>query len=167
MLGILLKPEPFIVKITLFRIFVGTDMHIFASCSLPSVCLSLFASLASYPLCHCPHACTSFTIYIPGIIMLRTMRLSYFSSVLVILINPLRAVLKQTDKKIIAVHKIKYQLQFKFFLEDWRTKKNNIIWVFHLFKHFKEVPFLALINRVQITHTKETTICGRGMRGLQ
>lgn len=94
------EPRPFIVKITLFRIFVGTDMHIFTSCSLPR-CLWSALLLASYPLCHCPqYLYFLHNLYTRNYHATRTMNY-LFSSVLVILINPLRAVLKQMIKKLL------------------------------------------------------------------
>ena len=68
----------------------------------------------------------SFTIYIPVIITVHT-RNYLSSSILVILINPLRAISKQLIIKLLYIHTIHYQLPFKFFLKDCRIKRNTLM----------------------------------------
>lgn len=106
--------------------------------------------LAPYPLCRCPQY-SYFLHYLYTSNYHGAHTMNYLpSSVLVILINPPRAIFKQLIIKLLYIHTINYQLQVQLFLEDCRMKKNNVTLPFQntiSLSTLSKWPFLALINR--------------------
>lgn len=95
------------------------------------------------------------TVYAPAIIVAHAV--SYLScSLFAILINPSRAISKYLIMKLLSICTISYQLQLKFFWEEYRIKKNNALLSFQNIISLNTLHKLLFLTGLDRTLERET-----------
>lgn len=111
---------------------------------------------------------TSVTMYAPVIITAHAV--NYLScSLLAILINPSRAISKYLMMKLLSVHTINYQLPLKFFWEEYRIKKSNVLLPFQNIISSNTLHKLLLLTGLDrdLKEKHRRQLCAGRAHGLQ